>query len=89
MTEKLSDYDFLDLIVELAQQVESSDSISWDMFPADEETLYKYAGTQIIDNMNLITDKDDKIIMLLAVALKLTVENTVLNYQPIQQSMSK
>ena len=84
MTEKLSDYDFLDLVVELAQEVESSDSISWGMFPADEKTLYMYAGTQIIDNMNMIVDKDDKILMLLAVALKLTVENTVLNYQLIK-----
>ena len=89
MTKKLSDYDFVDLVVELAQEVEKTDSVDWAMFPADEETLYRYAATQVIENLNVLQSKDDKILMLLATTVKLVVENTVLNQQYIQATMSK
>lgn len=78
---KLTESDMVDLVVELAQQVESTDSIDWAMFPASEDSLYKYAATQVIENMNMIQTKDDKILMLLATTVKLVVENTVLNQQ--------
>ncbi len=89
MTQKLSDYDFVDLVVELAQEVEKTASIDWAMFPADEEALYKYAATQVIENLNMMQSKDDKILMLLATTVKLVVENTVLNQQYIQATMSR
>lgn len=77
---KLTESDMVDLVVELAQQVESSDSIDWAMFPASEDSLYKVAATQILENFNIIKDKDDQIMMLLATTVKLVVENAVLNY---------
>lgn len=78
---KLSDCEFLDLVVKLAQETEKTSSIDWAMFPASEEALYKYAATQVIENMNMIKDKDDKIMLLLATTVSLVVENTILNHQ--------
>lgn len=71
----------VDLVVELAQQVESTDSIDWAMFPTSEDSLYRVAATQILENFNMIKNKDDQIMMLLATTVKLVVENAVLNYQ--------
>jgi hypothetical protein len=50
------------------------------MFPASEDSLYKVAATQILENFNMIKEKDDQIMMLLATSVKLVVENAVLNY---------
>lgn len=78
---KLTESDMVDLVVELAREVESDDSINWAMFPASEESLYKVAATQILESFNMITDRNDQILMLLATTVKLVVENAVLNHQ--------
>jgi hypothetical protein len=78
---KLTESDMVDLVVELAQQVESTDSIDLAMFPTSEDSLYRVAATQILENFNMIKNKDDQIMMLLATTVKLVVENAVLNYQ--------
>jgi hypothetical protein len=86
--DKLSNMEFVDLVVDLAQDVESTDSIDWAMFPANEEDLYKMAATQVIESLNMIEDKDDKIMLLLATTVKLVVENTVLNHQLLSKNTS-
>lgn len=78
---KLTESDMVDLVVELAQEVESTDSIDWAMFPASEDSLYKVAATQILENFNMIKSRDDQVLMLLATTVKLVVENAVLNHQ--------
>lgn len=81
---KLTESDMVDLVVELAQEIESSDGINWAMFPAGEEHLFKVAATQVIENFNIVGQngsKDDQIVLLMATAVKLVVENAVLNHQ--------
>ena len=72
-------------IVEIAQEIESEDPIDWAMLAIDEKTAYTMMATSILENY-LMTDKDSRDMMLLATAVKLTVENFVLNLKLLQKN---
>jgi hypothetical protein len=62
----------IDLLVELATQVEMEDPIDWGMLAIDENDAYKLMATHVIEmNNDDLTNK--------AIIVKLLVENFVLN----------
>lgn len=62
----------VELLADLAMQVESVDSIDWGMLPLDERTAYRMMAASVVErNDDRLTDK--------AVITKLLVENFVLN----------
>ena len=62
----------VDLLVELATQVEMEDPIDWGMLAIDEHDAYKLMATHVIEmNNDDLTNK--------AIIVKLLVENFVLN----------
>jgi hypothetical protein len=73
-------------LVELAKEVEMGDPIDWGMLAISEDDAYRLMAGGVLDNY-LSTDKDSRDMMLLAVAVKLTVENFVLNLK-LQQKLS-
>jgi len=54
------------------------------MLAIDEKTAYTMMATSILENY-LMTDKDNRDMMLLATTVKLTVENFVLNLKLLQK----
>lgn len=70
----LNDSDLLKLIVELASEIEHGDPIDWGMLAIDEKNAYEMLGASVIENLRE-TDRH----VLLAIIVKLTVENFVLN----------
>jgi hypothetical protein len=71
----------VDLLVDLAQQVETNDPIDWGMLSVDEQTAYRLIATSILEQFG--DDKDR--ITLLATITKLVVENFVLNLKLLQK----
>jgi hypothetical protein len=62
----------VDLLVELATQVEMEDPIDWGMLAIDENDAYKLMAAHVIEmNNDDLTNK--------AIIVKLLVENFVLN----------
>jgi hypothetical protein len=65
-------------LVDLAKAVECGDPIDWAMLSIDEDNAYRLIAGGVLDTY-LATDKEDRDISLLAIVVKLTVENMVLN----------
>ena len=65
-------------LIALAEEVEISDPIDWGMLEINERDAYELLAPSILEQY-LVTDADCRDMMLLAVTLKLTVENFVLN----------
>jgi hypothetical protein len=62
----------VDLLVELATQVEMEDPIDWGMLAIDEHDAYKLMATHVLEmNNDDLTNR--------AIIVKLLVENFVLN----------
>jgi len=64
----------VDMLVELAKEVESEDPIDWGMLAVDEDTAYRLIASQVIE----IYNTNDQLTMLASIT-KLIVENFVLN----------
>jgi len=64
----------VDMLVELAKEVESEDPIDWGMLAVDEDAAYRLIASQVIELYNT----NDQITMLASIT-KLIVENFVLN----------
>ena len=65
-------------LVEIAEAVELGDPIDWGMLSVNEHDAYLLIAHGVLENYKT-TDPADRDIMLLASAVKLTVENFVLN----------
>ena len=72
----------IDLTVEelaiLAQEVEVTDPIEWDMLSVDESTAYKLMAANVLELFGNM-EKDQQLTIALASITKLLVENFVLN----------
>lgn len=66
-------------LVELAQEVEITDPIDWGMLNIDEKNAYTLIATGILELCQSLETDDQKIHMLMASLVKLSVENFVLN----------
>ena len=69
----------INLLVELAQEVEVTDPIDWGMLSVSEEEAYRMMAMGVLE-----TFPDEKI-EIQAVITKLTVENFVLNLKLMQR----
>ncbi len=69
----------IELLVELAQEVEVTDPIDWGMLAISEDEAYRMMATSVLE-----TFPDEKI-EIQAVITKLTVENFVLNLKLMQR----
>lgn len=65
-------------LVEIAKEVEVGDPIDWGMLSIDEDSAYTLIANGILESY-LMSDKDDRDMIMLATAVKLVVENMVLN----------
>jgi len=65
-------------LAKLAMQVEIDDPIDWGMLEIREEDAYMLMSSNVLD-MYLSEDKDSRDMIMLATAVKLVVENYVLN----------
>ena len=72
-------------LVALAQEIEISDPIDWGMLSISEDAAYHMIAASVLDEY-LSTDRDSRDMMLLAIVVKLTVENFVLNLKLLQGS---
>lgn len=75
----------LEQLVELAQEVEIEDPIDWGMLAIDEKTAYKLIAAGVLEHFNSVTSDQERLQLLLIMAVKLTVENFVLNTKLLQQ----
>lgn len=75
----------LQQLVDLAQEVETTDPIDWAMLAIDETSAYKLIASGILEHYESIESDEEKLQMLLISLVKLTVENFVLNIKLLQQ----
>ncbi len=68
----------------LAQEIEMSDPIDWGMLSIKEDDAYKLIAASVLDNY-LLTDKENRDILMLATVVKLVVENFVLNLKMLKE----
>jgi len=72
-------------LAKLAMQVEIDDPIDWGMLEIREEDAYMLMSSNVLD-MYLSEDKDSRDMIMLATAVKLVVENYVLNLRLMEMS---
>jgi len=72
-------------LIYLAKEVESTDPIDWGMLNISEDETYNLLAGSVLEQY-LLTDNDDRDIVMLSVVLKLTVENFVLNLKLMQRN---
>jgi hypothetical protein len=65
-------------LAQLAQDIETNDPIDWGMLNVDEKSAYMLMAAGVLENY-LSLPAEDRDMILLATAVKLTVENFVLN----------
>ena len=73
-------------LVELALEIEMADPIDWGMLSINERDAYSMIASSVLEQY-LLTDKDERDMMLLAIVVKLTVENFVLNLKLLQNNV--
>jgi hypothetical protein len=69
----------LDLLVDIAQEVEGQDSIPWDKLAVGKEQAYKMVAASILEMFDKSEYTFDDKVILLSTITKLTVENMLLN----------
>ena len=70
---------YLDLIVELAKEVETEDPIDWGMLSIDEENAYRLIAANTLETLMPKYDQPEFREVMLATVVKLVVENFTLN----------
>jgi len=71
-------------LVELARETEITDPIDWGMLNIDEENAYALVASGVLELCQTLDTDEQKIQALMATAVKLTVENFVLNIRLLQ-----
>jgi hypothetical protein len=69
----------LDLLVDIAQEVEGQDSIPWDKLAVSKDAAYKMVAASILEMFDKEAYTFDDKVILLSTITKLTVENMLLN----------
>lgn len=68
-------------IIELAKEVELSDSINWSNLPLNKDHIYQIIGSQTYELYSQFCNSEDGEAILIATVTKLLVENFILNLQ--------
>lgn len=71
--------EYIDQIIELAREAEAEDPIDWGMLSIDEYNTYQLVASNIIETFLDKYNHDNGKEIMLAVIVKLVVENLVLN----------
>jgi hypothetical protein len=69
----------LDLLVDIAQEVEGQDAIDWSKLAVNKDAAYKMVATSILEMFDKPEYTFDDKVILLSTITKLTVENMLLN----------
>lgn len=69
----------LDLLVDIAQEVEGQDAVDWGKLSVGKEQAYKMVATSILEMFDKSEYTFDDKVILLSTITKLTVENMLLN----------
>lgn len=70
---------YLDLIVELAKEVETEDPIDWGMLPINEDDAYRLIAASTLETLMPKYDQPEFREIILATVVNLVVENFTLN----------
>ena len=68
----------VDVLADLAQEVEVTDQIDWSNLNVDRETAYKLIASNVLEQFNNI-EEDQQLTVALASVTKLLVEDFILN----------
>jgi hypothetical protein len=77
--------DDIDLLIELAFEVEAEDPIDWDKFKEGKGPLLRMLAASLLEQYSQETDHR----ILLAVILKLVAENTILHSKELNNRYKK
>jgi hypothetical protein len=69
----------LELLVNIAQEVEGQDAVDWGKLAVGKEEAYKMIGASILEMFDKSEYTFDDKVILLSTITKLTVENMLLN----------
>lgn len=69
----------LDLLVDIAQEVEGQDAIDWSLLAVNKEAAYKMVATSILEMFDKSEYTFDDKVIIMSTITKLTVENMILN----------
>jgi len=69
----------LDLLVDIAQEVEGQDSVDWGKLAVGKEQAYKMVATSILEMFDKSEYTYDDKVIIMSTITKLTVENMLLN----------
>lgn len=69
----------LELLVDIAQEVEGQDAIDWSKLAVSKDAAYKMVATSILEMFDKSEYTFDDKVILLSTITKLTVENMLLN----------
>ena len=69
----------LDLLVDIAQEVEGQDAVDWGKLAVGKEQAYKMVATSILEMFDKPEYTFDDKVILLSTITKLTIENMLLN----------
>lgn len=74
----------LDLLVDIAQEVEGQDSIPWEKLAVSKDAAYKMVAASILEMFDKTEYTFDDKVILLSTITKLTVENMLLNLKVLE-----
>ena len=75
----------LDLLVDIAQEVEKEDPIDWDRLSVGKEEAYKMIATSVLEQFDKTEYTEEDKVILLSTITKLLVENMLLNIRVLDQ----
>jgi len=74
----------LDLLVDIAQEVEKEDPIDWDRLSVGKEQAYKMIATSVLEQFDKEEYNEEDKIILLSTITKMLVENMLLNLKILE-----
>lgn len=72
-------------LVALAQEIEHTDPIDWGYLNVGEEQAYRLMAAGMLEYCQSLDTDEERLHMLLATAVKLSVENFVLNLKLLEK----
>jgi hypothetical protein len=73
----------LDLLVDIAQEVEGQDSIDWSKLAVNKDAAYRMVATSILEMFDKSEYTFDDKVIIMSTITKLTVENMLLNIRAL------
>ena len=75
----------IDDLVTLAQEVAEPDPLDWESLNINPEQAYRLMAASMLEYFSQIDNDQDRLRMLLVTAVKLSVENFILNLKLLKQ----